>query len=82
MDPERWSDFVRAFVDELGSKTDGLIIDVSYTKPYWLVKVKCPCCKTEVQWTLLGGEPKPAPATIPLPAWVAKLNDLPPGGTT
>lgn len=79
MEPERWPPFVRGFVDELGTKRSGIEIQVDYEAPFWVVMATCPCCGTQVRWTLMGGDPTPEPIPIAEPAWYAKLNDLPPG---
>jgi hypothetical protein len=80
MDPERWPAFIRMFVDELGSRNSGVVVSADYNEPLWRIEARCPCCKTTVMWHLMAEAPLPAAETVPLPAWVARLNDLPPRG--
>lgn len=77
MDPERWPQVVREFIDHLGSKHSGVRVDVAYDDPLWCVTATCPCCKTTVFWALSGPPPLDG---IPEPGWYALLANLPPGG--
>jgi hypothetical protein len=84
VDPERWPQAVRLVVDQIGYQVGSetvvevheLLVDDGQHYG-WLITSP----SFAVRFQVLGHEPEPAPTTVPLPAWVAKLNDLPPGGT-
>lgn len=85
LDPERWPDAVRMIVDQIGEATGvETVVDVQQLlmgdgRHYgWVISSP----RLTSRFQLLGCEPKPEPVRTTEPAWYAKLNDLPPGGTT
>ena len=79
VEPERWPDTIRAFVDRLGTEHSGLTIAVEYSEPVWTVTAGCTACGTHVTWGLLAAPPRELVALTPIPSWLYKLADLPPG---
>jgi len=90
MDPERWPSRVRELLDVVGVACDPHqpVIEVKQLVTAgenehfgWFVTAKCDDIGYIGAWTVFGHEPR-EPQPIAEPAWWAKLDHLPPGGTT
>ena len=77
IDPERWPQQVREFVDSLGVAQEGVQIAVEYSEPVWVITATCPCCHIGKIFAVSGLEPLPVPAAAsgltPVPDWVRSL---------
>lgn len=87
MDPERWPDYIRNFVEAVvcprcgTAKCDGVMVTVRYQAPAWMVFSNCMRCKTVHWWQHIAASgtmqpkpaPKPAEPSTPVPEWVKNL---------
>jgi hypothetical protein len=83
MDPERWADAVRDFVEALTNcgrcaapRKEALLVTVEYQPPMWLITARCMRCGSGFTWHLVGPQPKPAltPDGIKEPDWYREVR--------
>ncbi len=72
IEPERWPETIRKFVDAAAGDASELIVKVSFlvTEPavrIWNVSLGCMCCRIERTWNVVAPPPAPKkePAEVP-----------------
>lgn len=73
MDPERWPEFIRMVVDQLGERINGILVEVDYQAPLWRLKTTCPYCRIHRSWLISAPPPKPEARSTPVPEWVRSV---------